>query len=101
MKTSENTRMMTHSELKDLALSRDGVRSEYDATKAEFEALKLFIKARKSAHLTQKQVAERMGTKQESVARMESKLAAGQFPSITMLKRYAAAVGKTLYLELR
>lgn len=101
MKVCENTRMMTHAELKTLALSRKEVRSEYEATKAEFEALKLFIKARKSAHLTQKQVAERMGTKQESVARMESKLANGQFPSISMMKRYAEAVGKTLYLDLR
>lgn len=101
MRESEKEKILSHEELEKIALQREDVRVQYKAMEAEFEVLKMFVKARKKAHLTQKQVAERMGTKQESVARMETKLANGQFPSIAMMQKYATAVGKTLHFELR
>lgn len=101
MQESENKKILNHKELEKIALQRKDVRIQYEVLKAEFEVLKMFVKARKKAHLTQKQVAERMGTKQEAIARMESKLANGQFPSVGMMQKYAKAVGKTLHFELR
>ena len=53
--------------------------------------------ARNSAGLTQTQVAERMGTKTSTVARLESSLLSGKrSPSIDTLRKYASAVGKKL-----
>lgn len=101
MRKKVKERLVSHEELMKIALQRDDVRSEYEAMEPEFEVLKMFVKARRKAHLTQQQVAERMGAKQESVARMESKLAKGQFPSVAMMQKYAKAVGKTLHFELR
>lgn len=60
-----------------IALQREDVRIQYEAMKPKFEVRKMFVKARRKEHLTQKPVAERMGAKQESVARMESQLAKG------------------------
>jgi len=47
------------------------------------------IEARKRAHLTQEDVAKRMGTTQSVVARLES---GHPLPSLRSLKRYAQAV---------
>jgi transcriptional regulator with XRE-family HTH domain len=53
--------------------------------------------ARRKAGLTQREVAERMGTTQSAVSRVESGRAV---PSLEFLDRYARAVGTTLVLEL-
>lgn len=58
------------------------------------------LAARKAAGLTQEQVAERMGTKQTSIARLETGLTSGNLPSMTMLQKYARAVGKKLQIRL-
>ncbi len=67
---------------------------------AEVSALATILTARKEAGLTQCEVAERMKSKQSIVARLESNLARGKFPSLTTLQRYAKAVGKELELRL-
>jgi len=41
-----------------------------------------------------------IGTKQSSIARLESGLFSGNLPSLTMLKKYADAVGKKLQIRL-
>lgn len=56
--------------------------------------------ARKAAGMTQAQVARAMGTQQASIARLESGLARGQLPSLSMLKRYADALGRKLHIRL-
>jgi len=79
-------------EFKARALARPGVRKEYDDLKEEFELLDEILKARAEAGLTQAELAERIGTTQSAVARMET--AIGKYsPSIATLKRYAAALG--------
>ena len=50
--------------------------------------------------MTQAQVARAMGTQQASIARLESGLARGQLPSLSMLKRYADALGRKLHIRL-
>lgn len=52
---------------------------------------------RRVAKLTQAEVAERMGTTQSAVSRVES---GGATPSLHFLDRYALAVGTTLTLEV-
>ena len=75
-------------------------RAEYDRLDEEFSLLDELLAARKAAGLTQEQVAERMGTKQTSIARLETGLTSGHLPSMTMLKKYARAVGKKLQIRL-
>ena len=77
MRASEKETVLSHAELKIIALQREDVRIQYETMKPEFEVLKMFVQARRKEHLTQKQDAERMEAKQESVARMESLLAKG------------------------
>ena len=58
------------------------------------------LKARFEAGLTQEAVAQRMGTSQAAVARLEGNLAKGRYPSVRSMQRYAKAVGKHLEIRL-
>jgi transcriptional regulator with XRE-family HTH domain len=81
------------------ALARPEVKREYDRLAAEFEFLDEILKARSAAGLTQADVAERIGTTQSAVARLES--ATGKHsPSIATLQRYASALGYRLQVRL-
>lgn len=71
-------------------------RKEYDALGDEFALIEQAIAARARAGKTQAQVAEAMGVSQPAVAKIE----AGKVRSLDTLKRYAAAVGCTVRLEL-
>ncbi|MCA1795772.1 MAG: helix-turn-helix domain-containing protein [Desulfobacteraceae bacterium] len=64
----------------------------------EFTLVRELINARIRSGLTQKQLAEKMGTTQSSVARLES---GSSLPSLRSLKRYACATGSKMriYLE--
>ncbi|CAM3824526.1 helix-turn-helix domain-containing protein [Roseateles saccharophilus] len=53
-------------------LADPATRREYDALAQEFETARELVVARARAGLTQEQVAERMGTTQSTVARLES-----------------------------
>ena len=84
---------------KSRALARPDVRREYDALDEEFQLLDQILKARKDAGLTQAELAERIGTTQSAVARMESSLGKHS-PSIATLKRYASALGYKVQVRL-
>lgn len=73
------------------------MKAEYDALEAEFALAHELIAARAKAKLTQEQVAERMGTSQSAVARMES---GRTMPSTTSLQKYAKAVGRQLKIVM-
>ncbi|MBS4099340.1 MAG: helix-turn-helix transcriptional regulator [Sulfuricella sp.] len=94
--------MLTHADLKAKALSDPEVRAEYERlNREEFAILDEMLAARREAGLTQAQIAERMGTKAPAVARLERALASGKHsPSITTLRKYAAALGKRLEVHL-
>ena len=74
------------------ALKRPEVRKEYEGLADEFASIDELQKARASAGLTQAHLAERIGTTQSAVARLESGGAAHS-PSIATLQRYASALG--------
>jgi transcriptional regulator with XRE-family HTH domain len=71
-------------------------RKEYDALEGEFTLSAALIRARANAGLTQEQLAERMGTKQEVVARWEG---GKVLPSTRTLARLAKATGTTLQIS--
>lgn len=90
---------MTHAKFVEKMLSDPEVKAEYDKLEEEFALLDELLAARKSAGMTQAQIAERIGTSQSSIARLENGLTCGNLPSMTMLKKYAAAVGKKLQIR--
>ena len=89
--------MLTREELKQQAMANADVQKEYQALSLEFDLLRMMLRARQEAGLSQADVAERMGTKREAVARLESSLASGKHsPSIATLQKYARAVGQRI-----
>ncbi len=91
--------MLTHKELKTRALERAEVKAEYDRLDEEFQFLDEFLKARAAAGVTQAEVAERIGTTQSAIARLESGKGKHS-PSIATLQKYAHALGCRLELRL-
>src|SRR5450830_996347 len=91
--------MLTHKELKARALARSDVKAEYERLEEEFKFLDEFLKARSAAGLTQSDVAERIGTTQSAVARLEA--GSGKHsPSLATLSKYAQALGCKLEVKL-
>lgn len=67
-------------------------------SEVEFSIAQTLIAARTQAGLSQKEVAERMGTTQSTIARME----AGQsLPSTRSMLRFAKATGCHLVMQLQ
>lgn len=93
---------MTDERMVEKMLKNPEVRSEYERlNREEFAILDEMLAARRSAGLSQAEVAERMGTKAPAVTRLESALASGKHsPSIATLRKYAAALGKRVEIHL-
>lgn len=86
----------------DKAMQREGFKEAWDALEDEYATLKVFIEARKSAGLTQEEIAQKMGTTKSAVSRLEASFGSEKHsPSITTLKKYAAACGRTLTFSLK
>ena len=81
------------------AFARSEVKAAYDGLADEFAFLDEVLKARADAGLTQAEVAERIGTTQSAVARLES-AAAKHSPSIATLQKYAKALGYRVEVRL-
>lgn len=91
--------MLTHKQLRTKALANAEVKAEYETLADEFSLLDEFLKARAAQGLTQAQVAEKIGTTQSAVARMES--GSGKHsPSLATLTKYADALGCKLEVRL-
>jgi predicted transcriptional regulator len=73
------------------------VRREYEALAPEFEISAELLRARLRAGLSQAELAERMGTSQSAIARLES----GQtLPSTKTLLRFAQATRSRIQVRL-
>lgn len=80
-------------DLRQRLLENPEVRTEYAQADAEFSLIEAMITARRNARLTQAELAQKIGTTQSAIARLE----AGRVsPSITTLRRYAEATGHRL-----
>ena len=91
--------MLTHKQLRTKALADTAVKAEFDKLRDEFSLVDEFLKARTSQGLTQAQVAEKIGTTQSAVARMESGRGRHS-PSLATLTKYADALGCNLEVRL-
>ncbi|MBA4210826.1 MAG: transcriptional regulator [Parvibaculum sp.] len=85
------------SELKKRWIKDPEFRTAYEEADVEYRVVEALIEARSRAHLSQTELAKRIGTTQSAIARLES----GQVsPTITTLKRYAAATGSRLVIDM-
>ncbi|MCY3852821.1 MAG: helix-turn-helix transcriptional regulator [Gammaproteobacteria bacterium] len=72
-------------------------REEYARVDEEYALIEALIRARAAANLTQTELAQRLGTTQSAVARLEGGRVS---PSIATLRRYAEATGTRLTVGL-
>lgn len=91
--------MLTHSQMRAKALSQREVKEAFDELSDEFALLDPFLKARARQGLTQAQLAQKIGTTQSAVARLESGKGKHS-PSLATLSRYAEALGCRLEVRL-
>ena len=62
----------------------------------EYEAMRAVIDARLACNMTQKELAEKTGIQQSNLSRVES---GASSPTVDMLARIAAGLGKKLKIE--
>jgi DNA-binding XRE family transcriptional regulator len=102
LQTKAAIKPATHKKMVDKLLKNPAVKAEVEKlNREEFAILDQIPAARKAAGLSQAQVAKRMGTQAPAIARLESALATGKHsPSLSTLRKYAAALGKRVELHL-
>lgn len=84
-------------ELKKRLMDNPKFRAEYEKADEEFSVIEALVRARMEAGLTQTELAERIGTTQSAIARLEG---GGVSPSLATLRRYAEATGTRLQVSL-
>ncbi len=84
-------RVWLKEELKDPAF-----RAEYEKQQPEFAIIQAVIEARVKKGLTQRKLADKIGTKQSVISRLESGRAN---PSVAFLKKLAQALDTTLQIK--
>lgn len=72
------------------------IKTEYDRLQPEFALIEAVLKARKEKRLTQKDLAEKIGTKQSVISRLEKGHAN---PTVTFLKKLAQALHTNLEIR--
>jgi ribosome-binding protein aMBF1 (putative translation factor) len=87
------TQILSFSKLSDQWFKDPEFVREYDALEEEFILARALIEARSKAGLTQAEVAQRMGTTQSVVARLEG---GRSRPSTSTLTKFAKATGTKL-----
>ena len=90
---------MNFKEYKEKALKENPeLYEEYKELEPEYELIKQDIKIRKDQELTQKELADRTGTRQSNISRLEQ----GEYnPSLKFLKKLAQGLGKELHIEFK
>ena len=84
------------SDWKKEVLKEPQLKAEYDRQQPEFAVIQAILDARVKKGFTQKELAQKIGTKQSVISRLESGRAN---PSVTFLKRVAQALNS--HLEIR
>lgn len=83
----------THEELKAIALSKPGVKAEYDNLSEEFRLFKEMLKARIRAGKTQEDIAKSLHTTVSAISRLENGGGKNRHsPSLGTLRKYAQAI---------
>ena len=84
---------MDHEDVKKLILQDQKVKSEYDNLDTLYNIKRQIIKLREEQGISQKELAEKIGTKQSAISRLEND---DYNPSVELLDKVAHALGKKL-----
>jgi DNA-binding XRE family transcriptional regulator len=88
---------MNWNKAKAIILKNEEVRNELKKNETEYRIIEEIIMARKEKNLTQKDLADLIGTRQSNISRLES----GNYnPSLEFLNKIANAVGKELEVRI-
>ena len=90
---------MNHNQVKEMLFNDNPeLKKEYDELAPIYEIQNQVIELRKTRGLSQKQLAEMIGTKQSAISRLES----GDYnPSVQLLHKIANAFDKEMHIEFR
>jgi len=97
MKISNKINLVPFSNFKKKALLDPEIKAEYDRLGPEYEIIDAIIRKRLESGMSQKQLAEKIGTKQSALSRLES----GNYnPSLAFLKKVATALGAKVHISI-
>ena len=89
--------MRNYKQLKTKLLKNKEIKLAYEKLGPEFAVIEMIIKRRIESSLSQKELAQRIGTKQSAISRLES----GTYnPSLSFLKKVADALDARLKISL-
>lgn len=87
---------MKHEDVKRQLLQNPELKREYDDLKVLYDIKREIIRLRIEQGLSQKELAEKINTKQSAISRLES----GDYnPSLEFLSKVASALGKELHIS--
>lgn len=90
-------RNKTYKQLKKELLKDEKIKEAYERLGPEFAVIEIIIRKRVEKGLTQKELAERIGTKQSAIARLES----GTYnPNLSFLQKVSEALDAKLKISL-
>ena len=73
-------------------------KKEYDRLRPRYEIISQIIEIRKEKHMTQEELAKRVGTQKSNISRLES----GNYnPSLDFLVKVAHSLGKELSIHMQ
>lgn len=93
----KKSKLIPFEQFKKSILSDPEVKAAYDALEAEFQIADQMIAARIKKKMTQEQLANKAGTAQAVISRLEGM---DSKPSITLLRRVAQALGTKFTLTI-
>ena len=86
---------MNHNQMKEILLQNPSVKQEYDHLAPVYEIKEEIIQLRINQGLSQKELADKIGTKQSAISRLES----GNYnPSVQFLTKLAHALNKECHI---
>lgn len=88
----------TFKDFKKLMMNDPAFAKEYEALRPKYEAISLVIKNRLKKKMTQKDLADKIGTKQANISRFES---GKTNPSLEFLNKLAQAFDKKVDIKFR
>jgi len=90
--------MSNYQDLKKRLLKNKDIKQEYEGLRPEYELLDKIISLRLKQKMTQKQLAEKLDTKQSAISRLEKGMIN---PTVNFLNKLAFVFGKRLIVEFK
>ena len=90
--------MNSYQQLKRKLLRNKGVKKAYKELEPEFKFIRMMIQKRIEKGFTQKELAQKIGTKQTAISRLES----GAYnPTVSTLRKVANALGAKVEVSIK